>query len=83
MKTKPEEFVETMKRFFLLMMLIWRQQLKLYSTVALIGAIIGIFVLAPSYDYINAREQNADPLSSIEYVFSQVKRHADGKNFPR
>lgn len=68
-----------MKRFFLLMMLIWRQQLKLYSTVALIGAIIGIFVLAPSYDYINAREQNADPLSSIEYVFSQVRDMLMGK----
>jgi len=68
-----------MKRFFLLMMLIWRQQLKLYSTVALIGAIIGIFVLAPSYDYINAREQNADPLSSIEYVFTQVKDMLMGK----
>jgi hypothetical protein len=37
------------------------------------GAIIGVFVLAPSYDYINAREQTADPLSSIGYVFTQVK----------
>jgi hypothetical protein len=62
-----------MKRLLLLMMLIWRQQLKLYLIAALAGAVIGVFVLAPSYDYINAREQSADALSSIEYVLSQVK----------
>ncbi|MFI3188411.1 AAA family ATPase [Crenothrix sp. D3] len=62
-----------MKRFFLLIMSIWHQQLKLYITVALTGAVIGVFVLAPSYDYINAREQAADPLSSIGYVFTQVQ----------
>jgi len=61
-----------MKRFFLLTLSIWRQQLKVYLTVALTGAIIGIFVLAPSYDYIYAREQTADPLSSIEYVLRQI-----------
>lgn len=62
-----------MKRFFLLLMSIWHQQLKLYITVMITGAIIGVFVLAPSYDYINAREQTADPLSSIGYVFTQIK----------
>lgn len=61
-----------MKRFFLLILSIWRQKLKLYLTVALTGAIIGVFVLAPSYDYIYAREQTADPLSSMEYVLKQV-----------
>lgn len=62
-----------MKRFFLLVMSIWHQQLKLYLTVMMTGAMIGVFVLAPSYDYINKREQNADPLSSIGYVFTQVE----------
>lgn len=62
-----------MKRLFMLMLLIWRQQLKLYLTAAMTGAIMGVFILAPSYDYINAREQAADPLSSIEYMFSQLK----------
>lgn len=69
-----------MKRLFLLMILIWRQQLKLYITAAVTGAIIGIFVLAPSYDYISAREPGADPLSSIGYVFSQVKEMLTGKS---
>lgn len=62
-----------MKRFFLLLMSIWHQQLKLYLTVMITGAMIGVFVLAPSYDYINKHEQEADPLSSIGYVFTQVK----------
>ncbi|MGZ8200747.1 MAG: AlbA family DNA-binding domain-containing protein [Methylosarcina sp.] len=68
-----------MKRFFLLIMLIWRQQLKLYAIAALTGAIMGIFVLAPSYDYISAREQSTDALSSIEYVWSQVKELLMGR----
>ncbi|MGR9087238.1 MAG: AlbA family DNA-binding domain-containing protein [Gammaproteobacteria bacterium] len=61
-----------MKRFLLVLLKIWRQQLKLYLIAACIGALIGIFVLAPSYDYISVREQSEDPLSSLEYVLSQV-----------
>lgn len=69
-----------MKRWFLLMMSIWRHQLKFYSIAAVTGALIGVFVLAPSYDYISAHEPGADPLSSIEYVFSQVKAMLLGKS---
>ncbi len=67
-----------MKRFFLLIMLIWRQQVKLYLIAIITGAVMGVFVLAPSYDYINAREQSADPLSSLEYVFAQVRAMLTG-----
>ena len=67
-----------MKRFFLLILSIWRQQLKLYLTAAVVGAVIGVLVLAPSYDYIYAREQTADPLSSISYVFTQIKDLSTG-----
>lgn len=45
---------------------------------ALIGALIGIFLLAPSYDYINSRENNADPLSSLQFVFIQIKEILSG-----
>ncbi len=68
-----------MRRFFLLILSIWHQQLRIYLAVAITGAIIGIFVLAPSYDYIYAREQSADPLSSIEYVLNQIKYLMMGK----
>lgn len=61
-----------MKRFILLILSIWNQQLKLYIIAALVGALIGIFVLAPSYDYITMRKLGEDPLSSIEYVFNLV-----------
>ena len=68
-----------MKRFFLLILLIWQQQIKLYLSAACIGAVIGIFVLAPSYDYINQREQDTDPLSSVQYMFKQVSEMLTGK----
>jgi hypothetical protein len=61
-----------MKRFFILILRIWRQQLKLYLAAAVNGALIGVLILAPSYDYISAREQSVDPLSSFEYMFGQV-----------
>jgi len=61
-----------MKRFFLLLLSVWQQQLKIYAAAALIGAGIGIFLFAPSYDYINSRENNADMLSSLEFVLQHV-----------
>ena len=54
------------------MLSIWRQQLKLYLIVAFMGAIIGIVLLAPAYDYIYERKQSESPLSSIEFVFNQI-----------
>lgn len=68
-----------MKRFMLMMIELWRQQLKLYLGAAIIGGLIGIFVLAPSYDYISSQDQSADPLSSIEYVLFQVKETLMGR----
>jgi hypothetical protein len=68
-----------MKRFLLQLLTIWKQKLKVYFLAAWVGAGIGIFLLAPSYDYINSRENNADPLSSIEYVFTQFKEILTGK----
>jgi hypothetical protein len=61
-----------MKRFLLLILSAWNQQLKLYAIAAFVGALSGIFVLAPSYDYITVRKQGEDPISSIEYVFNLV-----------
>jgi len=43
-----------MKRFFINTSL-WKQQLKLYFVAALIGAIIGILVLATRYDYVDSQ----------------------------
>ncbi|MGZ8946824.1 MAG: AlbA family DNA-binding domain-containing protein [Methylococcaceae bacterium] len=68
-----------MKRFFLLIISIWKQQFKVYLVAALMGASTGVFILAPSYDYINSRENNTDPLSSMEYVFTQIKEILTGQ----
>lgn len=68
-----------MKRLLLLIIKIWQQTLKLYFTAAFVGACIGIVVLAPSYDYIYAREQSSSPLSSMEYVFIQIKDLLSGR----
>lgn len=68
-----------MRRFFRLLLIIWQQQLKLYLSVTLIGALIGVFVLAPSYDYIYARQENSDPLSSVSYVITQIQALLTGQ----
>jgi hypothetical protein len=67
-----------MKRLFLLMLSLWKQQLKLYSLAALMGATIGVFILAPSYNFIYSRESNNNKLSSLEYVFSELGSIFDG-----
>lgn len=61
------------------MMLIWRQQLRIYFLAAIAGALIGVLILAPSYDYVSARTPNPDQLSSIGYVLSLVKAMLTGK----
>ncbi|BBL58125.1 AlbA family DNA-binding domain-containing protein [Methylomonas koyamae] len=68
-----------MKRFFLLLLNIWKQKLKIYFLAAWIGAGMGIFLLAPSYDYISSRERNADPISSIEFVIGQFAEVMTGQ----
>jgi hypothetical protein len=69
-----------MKRFFLIMLSIWRQHASFYIIAAVTGALIGVFILAPSYDYISAREPGADPVSSIGYIFRQVQDMLTGKS---
>lgn len=61
-----------MKRFLFLLLSIWQQKLKLYLITAFVGALIGVFILAPSYEYIKSREPDSSPLSSAEYVFKLV-----------
>jgi len=46
--------------------------MKTYVAAAMIGALIGVFILAPSYEYIYAMEYKDDPLSSFEYVIGQI-----------
>ncbi|MDD2659309.1 MAG: ATP-binding protein [Methylococcales bacterium] len=70
-----------MKRFFLLILSLWKQQLKLYFAAALIGAIIGVLVLAPSYDYVDSQIHADNGASSIEYMSRQLKELLKGNVF--
>ncbi len=63
-----------------MMLSIWRQHISFYIIASVAGALIGVFVLAPSYDYISAHEQGADPGSSIGYIFSQIQNILTGKS---
>jgi len=67
------------KRFLLQLLYIWKQKLKIYVLAGWIGAGMGIFLLAPSYDYISSRERNADPISSIEFVLGQFTEVMSGQ----
>jgi len=71
-----------MKRFFLLILSIWKQKLKLYFVAALIGAIIGVLVLAPIYDYVDSQKQADTIASSIDFMWGQIKELLMG-NVPK
>jgi len=70
-----------MKRFFILILSLWQQRLKLYVVAALTGAIIGVVVLAPSYDYIDSKTHTDGAASSIDYMSSQFKELLKGNVF--
>jgi hypothetical protein len=67
------------KRFLLQLLSIWKQKLKIYVLAGWVGAGMGIFLLAPSYDYISSRERNADPISSLEFVLGQFTEVMSGQ----
>ena len=70
-----------MKRFFILILSLWQQRLKLYILAALAGAIIGVVVLAPSYDYIDSKTRTDSTASSIDYMSGQFKELLKGNAF--
>ncbi len=63
------------------MLSLWKEQLKLYFVAALIGAIIGVVVLAPSYDYIDSKVHTDNTTSSIDYMSGQFKELLNGNVF--
>jgi hypothetical protein len=67
-----------MKRFFLLILSLWKQQLKLYFFAALIGGALGVLVPAPSYDYVDSQIHADNTASSIDYVSGQIKELLKG-----
>lgn len=68
-----------MKRFFLLMLLLWKQQARLYLSAALIGALTGVFFIYPLYDFIYFHEHGAEASSAIDYVIIKLKASLRGE----
>jgi hypothetical protein len=71
-----------MKRFFLLILSLWKQKLKLYFVAAVIGAIIGVLVLAPIYDYVEYHKQEDTIASVFGFMWGQIKELLKG-NIPK
>ena len=71
-----------MKRFFLLILSIWKQKLKIYFVAALIGAIIGVLLLAPIYDYVDSQKQEETIASAFDFMWGQIIELLKG-NIPK
>jgi hypothetical protein len=71
-----------MKRFFLLILSLWRQKLKFYFIAAVTGAIVGVLVLTPIYDYVDSHKQSDTIASSIDFLWRQIKELLKG-NLPQ
>lgn len=68
-----------MRRFFLLILNIWKQQFKLYLAAAFLGVLAGIFVLYPINDFVYYHEHGADePFASL-YILNQLKLSLSGQ----
>ena len=71
-----------MKRFFLSILSPWRQKLKLYFIAGVTGAIVGVLVLTPIYDYVDSHKQSDTIASSIDFLWSRIKELLNG-NLPQ
>ena len=71
-----------MKRFFLLILSLWKQKLKIYFVAALIGAIIGVLLLAPIYDYVDSQKQEDTIASAFDFMWGQIIELLKG-NIPK
>lgn len=76
-----------MKRFLLLVLALWQQRLKLYFFAALLGAIAGVLIFYPIYDFIFFFEIETDDLqrsvsNAMDYSWGQLKSSLVG-NTPK
>ncbi|OQK16067.1 AAA family ATPase [Methyloprofundus sedimenti] len=69
-----------MKRFFLLIIALWEQRFKLYFFAALIGALTGVLIFYPVYDFIffyesegTSEDIQVQITTALVYVYNQLK----------
>ncbi len=68
-----------MKRFFFLILQLWKQQFKLYLAAACIGALAGIFILYPINEFVYFHEHDVGEPLAGKYVVGQLKLALQGK----
>jgi len=72
-----------MKRFILLIAALWQQRFKLYFFAALIGALTGLFIFRPLYDFIFFYDVEADIQAqfgaALQYTYTQLSQSLLGK----
>lgn len=68
-----------MRRFFLLLLNLWKQQFKLYLTSAVFGAFIGVFILYPVNDFVYFHEHGVREPSAFNYVLNQLVASINGE----
>ena len=71
-----------MKRSFLSLSSPWRQKLTPYFIAGVTGAIVGVLVLTPIYDYVDSHKQSDTIASSIDFLWSRIKELLNG-NLPQ
>lgn len=69
-----------MKRFLRLMLALWQQRFKLYFFAAVIGALTGVLIFYPIYDFLffyesegTGKDIQVQINTALNYVFSQLK----------
>ena len=67
-----------MKRFFLLVLDLWRQRVGFYFFAAVIGAVAGVFLLYPINDFVYFQEHGVDEPFASKYILNQLKEALKG-----
>ncbi len=71
-----------MKRYLLLIITLWQQRFKLYFLAALTGALTGVIILYPIYDFVFIYEIEGDIqnqiMTAFHYTFTQLKVSLSG-----
>jgi hypothetical protein len=68
-----------MKRFLLLLFVLWKQRARLYLSAALIGSLVGVFIFYPLYDFIYFHDHGVSQGSASQFVLSKMQASMRGE----
>ncbi len=68
-----------MKRYFALLVRLIKMQMGLYFSAAIIGAIVGVLIFYPLYDFVFYHEHGVKNMTVFEYISSRLVESLQGK----